>query len=166
MPAKVSLKVRSVTTAEYEMLAAFRYALRQFLRFSENIVGRVGLTPQQHQVLLAIRGFPGRARLTIGELAERLQIKHNSAVGLVDRLVSRSLMVRHLASTDRRQVYVSLTPRGARVLERLTAMHREEIRRVGPGIGLLLRRLSTAKQGSGTKRRRKNRATLPRRGLP
>ncbi len=166
MPAKKSPKVRSVTTAEYAMLAAFRYALRQFLRFSENVVGCVGLTPQQHQALLAIRGFPGRHRPTIGELAERLQIKHNSAVGLVDRLVSRSLMVRHPASTDRRQVYVSLTPRGARVLERLTAMHRAEIQRVGPGIGLLLQRLSTAKQGSGVKRRRRKRATLPRRGLP
>jgi len=154
MPAKEKPGGRAVTTAEYEMLASFRYALRQFLRFSENVVGRVGLTPQQHQALLAIRGFPGREQLTIGELAERLQIKHNSAVGLVDRLVNRHLMVRRPASADRRQVYVSLTPRGARVLERLTAMHREEIRRVGPGIGLLLRRLTVAKRGSGVKRRR------------
>jgi len=68
--------------------------------------------------------------------------------------VNRHLMVRRPASADRRQVYVSLTPRGARVLERLTAMHREEIRRVGPGIGLLLRRLTVAKRGSGVKRRR------------
>ncbi len=154
MPSKEKPRGRAVTTAEYEMLASFRYALRQFLRFSENVVGRVGLTPQQHQALLAIRGFPGREQLTIGKLAERLQIKHNSAVGLVDRLVNGHLMVRRPASADRRQVYVSLTPRGARVLERLTAMHREEIRRVGPGIGLLLRRLAAAKRGSGVKRRR------------
>ncbi len=146
--------VRPVTAAEYEMLASFRYALRQFLRFRENLVGHVGLTPQQHQALLAIRGFPGRDQLTIGELAERLQIKHNSAVGLVDRLVRRHLMVRCPASSDRRQVYVSLTPRGARVLERLTAMHREELRRVGPGIGLLLRRLTVRKRGAGANRRR------------
>ncbi len=154
MPGKEKSGVRPVTVAEYEMLASFRYSLRQFLRFSENVVGRVGLTPQQHQALLAIKGFPGREQLTIGELAERLQIKHNSAVGLVDRLVLRHLMVRHPASSDRRQVYVSLTPRGARVLERLTAMHREELRRVGPGIELLLRRLTTKRRASDTSRQR------------
>ncbi len=163
MPVKLKSGGRPVTTAEYEMLASFRYALRQFLRFSENVVGRVGLTPQQHQALLAIRGFPGRDLLTIGELAERLQIKHNSAVGLVDRLVTRGLMVRRLSSTDRRQVYVSLTPRGARVLERLTAMHREEIRRVGPGIGLLLRRLTTVERSPASGRRKRRAAPRRRR---
>jgi len=157
MPAKVKRKGRPVSKAEYEMLAAFRYGLRQFLRFSENVVGKVGLTPQQHQALLAIRGFPGRDQLTIGELAERLQIKHNSAVGLVDRLASQRLMVRHPATADRRQVYVALTPHGAQVLERLTALHKDEIRRVGPGLSVLLQRLTTAtaKKKAGAAARRK-----------
>lgn len=144
MPVKERRRGGPVTNAEYEMLAAFRYSLRQFLRFSENVVAKVGLTPQQHQALLAVRGFPGRERVTISELAERLQIKHNSAVGLVDRLTSQRLMVRHPATTDRRQVYVTLTPQGRRVLERLTALHKDEIRRVGPGIRVLLQRLSAA----------------------
>ena len=152
MAAKRNSGARTVTTAEYETLASFRYALRQFLRFSENLVARVGLTPQQHQALLAVRGFPGREQMTISELSERLQIKHNSAVGLVDRLVSRGLMVRRPASDDRRQVYVALTLRGSRVLERLTAMHREELQRVGPGISLLLRRLGLSKRAPRSRR--------------
>ncbi len=155
MQIKSKRRTRSVTKAEYEMLAAFRYALRQFLRFSENIVGKVGLTPQQHQAMLAVKGYPNRDSATIGELAERLQIKHNSAVGLVDRLVTQRLMVRHPASADRRQVYVSLTAHGARVLERLTAVHKDEISRVGPGLGNLLRRLTAAKKATGSGTRRK-----------
>ena len=103
---------RSVSQAEYETLAAFRYALRQFLHFSDTAAEAVGLTPQQHQALLAIKGFPGRDRVTIGELAERLQIRHHSAVGLVDRLVTQKLVAREAAADDRRQVYVRLTPAG------------------------------------------------------
>ncbi|MHB8453635.1 MAG: MarR family winged helix-turn-helix transcriptional regulator [Acidiferrobacterales bacterium] len=102
MQIKNKRRTQPVTKAEYEMLAAFRYALRQFLRFSENIVAKIGLTPQQHQAMLAVKGYPDRDTATIGELAERLQIKHNSAVGLVDRLVTQRLMVRHPASGDRR----------------------------------------------------------------
>src|SRR5262245_44158964 len=97
---------RRVTKAEYEMLAAFRYALRQFLHFSETAAAAQGLTPQQHQALLAIMGFPGRTQVTIGELADRLRIRHHSAVGLVDRLQALGLVQRESARTDRRQVYV------------------------------------------------------------
>src|SRR5512147_3089012 len=102
----------TVSKDQYEGLAAFRYAIRQFLRFSEEAVLAVGLTPQQHQALLAIKGFPGRDTITIGELAERLQIKHHSAVGLVDRLVSQGLVVRQPAADDRRQVFLCITPHG------------------------------------------------------
>ncbi len=159
MPVKDKRRGSAVTKAEYEMLAAFRYSLRQFLRFSESVVGEVGLTPQQHQALLAVRGFPSRERLTITELAERLQIKHNSAVGLVDRLASQHLMVRHTATADRRQVHVTLTAQGRRVLERLTALHKDEIRRVGPGLGALLQRLTSAsrvKRPGAAPRRKKS----------
>jgi DNA-binding MarR family transcriptional regulator len=130
-----------VSKAEYEALAMFRYAIRQFLRFSEQAAQRVGLTPQQHQALLALKGFPGRDRVTIGELAERLQIRHHSAVGLVDRLVGQGLVTREPASDDRRQVYVALTERGAAMLEQLTSAHREELLRIGPEINALLERI-------------------------
>src|SRR5512143_1731075 len=94
--------------ADYETLAAFRHALRQVLHFSEEAAERVGLTPQQHQALLAIKGYPGRDYVSIGELAERLRIRHHSAVGLVDRLEAQNLVARQGAEADRRQVYVTV----------------------------------------------------------
>jgi DNA-binding MarR family transcriptional regulator len=131
----------NITKAEYETLAALRYALRQFLRFSEEAASGAGLTPQQHQALLAIKGFPGRDRVAIGELAERLQLRHHSAVGLADRLVSARLVAREQNKVDRRQVYLVLTSRGEAVLEKLSAAHKEQLRRVAPQIELLLERL-------------------------
>ena len=147
-----------VSKAEYETLAAFRYALRQFTRFSEEAAQAVGLTPQQYQALLAIKGFPGRDRVLIGELAERLQIRHHSAVGLVDRLVAQGLVVREQALTDRRQVYVAVTEHGADVLGRLAAVHRDELRHIGPQLNTLLQglhegnaaRLAAQVNGRGT----------------
>ena len=135
--------------ADYEALASFRYALRQFLRFSEEAAEAVGLTPQQHQALLAIRGFPGREQVTIGELAERLQIRHHSAVGLVDRLVAQKLVTRELAEDDRRQVYVALTSHGLGILEQLSNVHRSELRRIGPQITQLLTQLGTSEAENG-----------------
>ena len=129
-----------ITRAEFEALAAFRYALRQFLHFSEQAAREAGLTPTQHQALLAIHGFPGRARssVTVGDLAERLKIKHNSAVGLVDRLARQGLVTRVPSKGDRRRVVVGLTARGVRVLERLALVHREELLRVGPVLASLM----------------------------
>ena len=119
-----------VTKAEYERLAAFRYNLRHFLRFSESAARSVGLTSRQYQALLAIKGFPARDCLTVGELAEQLQITHHSAVGLVDRLVRQNLVSRDAGTQDRRQVFVKLTARGGEVLERLASAHKEELRRL------------------------------------
>lgn len=138
-----------VSKVEYEMLAAFRYALRQFLHFSEQAAQTVGLTPQQHQALLAIKGFPGRERITIGELAERLQIRPHSAVGLVNRLIVQEFVIREPASEDRRQVFVSLTPQGAALLEQLSVVHREELRRIKPQLDLLLEQLTGGEETSG-----------------
>ena len=131
-----------LSKAEYETLASFRYALRQFLRFSEEAARSLGIEPRQHQALLAVKGFPGRDRITISELAERLQIRHHSAVGLVDRLVAHGLLARETAAGDRRQVYIMLTEHGETVLEQLAATHKEELRRLGPEIHALLDRLS------------------------
>lgn len=131
-----------LSKAEYELLASFRYALRQFLRFSEDAARAVGLEPQQHQALLAVKGFPGRDWVTVGELAEQLQIRHHSAVGLVNRMAANGWLVRMPASEDRRQVHVTLTPEGAALLEQLTTIHKEELRRLGPQLHSLLARIS------------------------
>jgi DNA-binding MarR family transcriptional regulator len=132
---------KQLIKAQYEMLAAFRYALRQFIRFSEEAAQAAGITAQQHQALLAIKGFPGRDSVTVGELAERLQLRHHSAVGLVDRLVAEKLVSRASSAEDRRQVLIQLTSRGENVLEKLTSVHREQLKRIGPEIRQLLERL-------------------------
>jgi DNA-binding MarR family transcriptional regulator len=123
---------------EYEMLAAFRYALRHFLSFSETAAAEVGLAAQQYQALLAIKGCAGRDTVTINELASLLLIKHNSAVGLVDRLESEGLVKRSTAAEDRRKVNVRLTRKGVRVFERLAVAHREELQRIGPQLSEFL----------------------------
>jgi DNA-binding MarR family transcriptional regulator len=131
---------------DYELLANFRYQLRQFMRFSEQAAQNVGLTPQQHQALLAVIGYPGRDRITIGELAERLQIKHHSAVGLADRLIAQGFMVREESQDDRRQVYVRLTPTGLEMIERLSSAHRQELAQIS---GELQRLVEQIVQGIG-----------------
>jgi DNA-binding MarR family transcriptional regulator len=119
-----------VTKAEYGTLAAFRYNLRHFLRFSESAAEAAGLTSRQYEALLAIKGFPARDWVTVGELAERLQIAHHSAVGLVDRLAVHKLVSREAGTADRRQVYVKLTTQGVAMLEELAWAHKEELRRL------------------------------------
>ena len=139
MPAK-----NKITKAHYEMLAEFRYALRKFHRFSEEAAQTAGITPRQHQALLAIKGFPGRDQITIGELAERLQIKHHSAVGLADRLMTEKLVQRTTGPKDHRQVHVHLTAAGEAVLAKLSSTHQEQLRRIGPRINQLLESLRGA----------------------
>ncbi len=131
----------SISKHQYELLAAFRYALRRFLHFSETAAHDTGITPQHHQALLAIKGFPGRDRVTVGELAERLQVRHHSAVGLVDRLVADKLVRRQSAPNDRRQVYVRLTPHGEAVLAKLSELHHTQLRTLGPELRRMLARL-------------------------
>jgi DNA-binding MarR family transcriptional regulator len=126
----------------YETLAAFRYELRKFIHFSEAAAEAANVTPQQHQALLAIKGFPGRERVTVGELAERLQLRHHSVVGLVDRLMKEKLVLRSPSAEDRRQVLIQLTARGEKTLEKLSAMHHEQLKRIGPELGRLLGRLN------------------------
>ena len=121
-----------------------RYALRQFLHFSEDAAQRTGLTPQHHQALLAIKGFPGRDRLTIGELAERLQVRPHSAVGLADRLVTERLVAREQGA-EGPAARLSVAPHrrvGKLLLEKLAAAHKEQLRRIAPQIEDLLKRLT------------------------
>ena len=125
---KESTEQMQMTKAEYEALAAFRYALRRFLRFSEQTAREAGVTPQQHQVLLAIKGFPGRESATISELAERLQMRQHSMVGLIDRIEVQGLVRREPGTADRRQVYVTLTSAGETLLHKLALIHRQELR--------------------------------------
>jgi len=133
MPKRLQLR-----KVDFEKLAAFRHALRRFAHFSEEAARPLGLEPQQHQALLAVEGFPGRNWATLGELAGQLQIRPHSAVGLVDRLEKSGFMVRTSAPEDRRRVHVHLTPKGREALEKLSAVHREELRRIGPSLRGLL----------------------------
>ena len=126
------VRAAPLRSADYVRLASFRAALRRFLRFSEAEAARAGLNGQQYQALLAIRGYPEGGPVTINDLARQLLIKHNSAVGLVDRLVAEQLLRREGVAQDRRKVHLRLTRRGESVLERLAATHRAELRRVAP----------------------------------
>lgn len=138
---RTSAKPRSLAREDFETLAEFRYLLRQFGAFSAGAAREAGLTAQQHQVLLAIKGFPGREQVTIGELAERLGLKHHSVVGLVDRLMRRGLIARRHDEADRRKVRIVLTPEAEDLLLGLTLAHRDELRRLAPLLQGLLNRL-------------------------
>jgi len=120
-----------LTKSHYESLAALRHALRRFFKFSQDAARKSGLTPQQHQALLAIKGFSGRDYVSITELAERLQLRHHSAVGLADRLARAQLLRRTPSVADRRMVELRLTARGEKVIERLSTIHLQELRQVG-----------------------------------
>jgi DNA-binding MarR family transcriptional regulator len=129
-----------VRDEDYTTLATFRYELRNFLHFSENAAAEAGLTAQQHQALLALRGVPGGSML-VGELAERLLLRPHSASGLVDRLMGLGLVERNREDDDRRQVRILLTETGRKVLASLAASHRAELRRLRPLLTELMRRL-------------------------
>ena len=113
--------------SDFEKLSHFRYRLRCFLRISEDLCQEHGLTPLQYQLLLHVKGFPGREWATIGELAERLQAKHHSIVALVDRCEKAGLVKRISSQEDRRQVAVHLLPKGAKLLEFLAVLHQPEL---------------------------------------
>lgn len=129
---------------EYTLLAAFRYALRGFMHFSESAAEGIGLTVQHYQAILVVRGCPEDRRVMISDLAQQLFIRHNTAVGLVDRLHQQGLIVRQPSPTDKRKVYLRLTAKGDQVLERLASVHREELRRIGPQLGELLQQITHA----------------------
>lgn len=131
-----------VSDDDYLMLASFRAALRKFLRTSEDIAHGLGLTPQRHQAMLAVRGFPGDQPPSVGDLAAKLHIRHNSAVGLVTRLVNEGYLRREKSKLDQRRQHVRLTPKGQAILDNLTEAHRIELRHIGPDITRLLKELT------------------------
>lgn len=115
----------------FVQLAEMRYRMRQFLHFSEEAARAMGLTPQQHQLLLMIKGFPGRDYATPTELAQRLQIRHHTCLGLISRAEQLQLLVRTQNDEDRRSVWIHLTDKGETILERLSQIHLDELRRIG-----------------------------------
>ena len=116
-----------VTKRQFEALANFRYRLRQFLRYSEEITRKHGLTPLQYQLMLQVKGYPGREWATVGELAERLQAHHHGVVSLITRCEKLGLVKRRPNEEDRRTVNVHLTPKGAVAVSRLAELHRDEL---------------------------------------
>ena len=125
-------------TADYARLAAFRQGLREFLRFSEGAAEHAGLLTQHYQAMLILRACPEGLTITINDLARQLLIKHNSAVGLVDRLAKEGLVKRAVSATDRRKVELQLSARGRQVLAKLAATHRSELERIGPELKRLI----------------------------
>ena len=125
---------RELEDADYQRLLQFRTGLRRFLHWSEEQAEKVGLTAAQHQLLLAIRGHDGELGPTIGEVAGYLLLQHHSAVGLVDRAVKAGIVERHEDAVDRRIVRLRLTPQGAQILQQLSELHLEEIKRLAPRI--------------------------------
>jgi len=125
---------RLLTLADYESLAALRYQIRRFLHFSEQASRKAGLEPRQHQLMLTLKGLPTGTRPRIGELAERLQIQHHSTVELVNRLAAGGYVRRHRGGEDRREVLLSLTAKGEKVLRELSLHHKDELRMRGPAL--------------------------------
>jgi DNA-binding MarR family transcriptional regulator len=117
---------------DFKAMAELRYQIRRFLRFSENAAREAGIEPQQHQLLLAVRGLPEGLKPTIGVLAERMQLQHHTTVELIDRLVDRGFLSRLRATDDRRQVFVKLTHDGEEFLKKLSLHHLQELQSAGP----------------------------------
>ncbi len=138
---------RPLASADYESLAELRYQIRRFLHFSEQASRMAGLEPHQHQLMLALKGLPKTVRPRIGEVAERLQIRHHSAVELATRLSAGGYVRRHRGGEDGREVLLSLTPKGERVLKELSLHHKAELRMRGPALLAALRRVIHTSEG-------------------
>lgn len=139
-------KKHVVTKANYEALAEFRYALRKFLAFSEEAASTVGLTPQQHQALLAIKGAEGADWLSVSQIADRLFVRHHTAVELVDRLAGVGMVAREPDPSDGRRIRVAVTKDGEAVLRELSAIHIEELKNIRPTLRKLLKQFAAQPQ--------------------
>lgn len=151
--------MKQLTLSDYQSLAEFRYRVRCYLHFSENAARKSGLEPRQYQLMLALKGLPAGSRPRIGEVAERLKLQHHSTVELVNRLAAHDYVKRHRGRRDRREVLLSLTPKGERVLGQLVSYHRAELSQAGPALLNALRRVmrgaNTGRPSRNEKRTRK-----------
>ena len=127
------MSTRKMSKTDFETLAEFRYALRRFLRFSEEVTRKSGVTPLQYQLMLQIKGFPGRDWANVAELSERLQAKHHGVVALISRCEEAGLVRRNASRGDKRRVEVQLTKKGDECLEQLARLHRDELQSVKSG---------------------------------
>ena len=151
---------QSIKHSDFQALAEFRYQLRRFVRFSEAAAREAGIEPQQHQLLLAVKGIPDGEVPRIAYLADRLQIQHHSAVELLDRMERKGLVARIRGENDRREVLVQLTAQGDHLLSELTRHMRAELRSAAPTLVSALRRLTerSARRSKPAARRQKVRA--------
>jgi len=131
-----------IALADYRALAEFRHQIRRFLTFSEAAARAAGIEPQQHQLLLAIKGLPEGRVPTIGTLSDRLQLRHHSVVELVDRLEARGLAARRRSVDDARQILIDITARGERLLRALSIAHQAELRTAAAALDEALRALT------------------------
>jgi DNA-binding MarR family transcriptional regulator len=138
-----------LSTQDYQALSEFRYQIRRFLHLSEVAAAEAGIEPRQYQFMLALKGLIQQERVTISDLAERLQLRHHSVVGLINRLVDRKLIERRRGEHDRRQVYIHLTPRGEALLRKLALYHRSELQASGPALVKALQALMGQGEGRG-----------------
>lgn len=134
-----------ISAEDYRALAEFRYRVRVFLTYSERNARHAGIHPQQHRLMLAIKGLPPNQVPSIRNLAQRLQIEHHSAVELIDRTANRGLVVRRPDANDRRVVRVELTTKGEKILAQLSLMNKQELRSAAPALVRALRSLTRGK---------------------
>ena len=123
-----------LSTPRFQQLAEFRHRIRQFLHFSEEAARAIGIEPQQHQLLLAIKGLPKGTRPTVTALSAQLCLRHHSTVELINRLVERGAVIRRHSDQDRREVLVDLTPHGEQLLRQLSVLHWDELQTSGPAL--------------------------------
>ena len=128
---------------DYTYLAEFRYVLRCFLEFSENEAKKIGLTSRQHQALLVIKGYGRGAAISVGDLANRLRIRHHSAVELVHRLCENGLVIKRHDADDQRRVLLELSLEAEALLEKLSAAHLDELSRIDPMLLRVLQSVGT-----------------------
>jgi len=145
---------------DYESLAELRYQIRRFLRYSEEAARAAGLEPQQHQLLLAVKGLPDDRQPTIGVIAERLQLQHHSAVELVDRSVQRGLARRVRSTEDQRQVLIRLTAKGERILRDLSMHHRDTLREAAPMLVQVLNTVTVKRESRRQEKAKRTEAVM------
>ncbi len=138
---------------DFHALAEFRYQIRRYVSFSQNTARGMGIDPQQHQLMLAVRGLPLSLKPTIRTLAERLQIRHHSTVELIDRSVDRGLVERRRDGVDRRQVTIHLTPKGDKLLNEIAQRNRNELQTAGRELVRVLRSLLRHSEGKARTRK-------------